>query len=116
MRQQVQDDFGVAVGLENVAPALQILSDRASIDQIPIMRERHLPPVTAHFQRLGVFQVGVAGGGVTRVGDGEPPWQALDHIFREYLIHMSHAFFADEVVAVGYRYPCALLSTMLQGV
>ena len=72
--------------------------------------------MAAHFQRLGVSQVRIAGGGVARVADGMPSRQALNNVFGEDLFHMPHALLADQIVAIGRGDASALLAAMLQGI
>ena len=69
--EKVQDDFRVAGGLEDIAARFQFLADRRGIHQVAVVGKRHLALVAAHFQRLGVSQVRIAGGGIARVADGD---------------------------------------------
>ena len=80
------------------------------------MCQRNLAFVAAHFKRLSVSEVGVAGSGVPGVADGVPSRQAVKDLLREDFFHMPHALFADDRIAVRRGNPCAFLAAMLQSI
>ncbi len=70
-RDQVDDDFGVAGGLEDGALLLQLGANFQGIDDVAVMRQSDLALVALHHDGLGVEQRRIAGSGIARVADGQ---------------------------------------------
>ncbi len=71
MRDQVQDDFGIAGGLEDRPFALQILAQLGRVGDVAVVRDREASFITSDREGLGVEQHGIAGSGVAGVADGK---------------------------------------------
>ena len=70
-RDQVNDDFGVAVGLEDRSLGLQAMPNFLRIHQVAVVGQRNHALVRLHHDGLSVEERRIAGGGVTRVPDGQ---------------------------------------------
>ena len=55
LRQQMQNDFAVGGGLENGAFAFQFVAQEIGVDQISIVRDRHLAADAIDHEGLRVF-------------------------------------------------------------
>ncbi len=70
-RDQVNDHFGVAVGLEDRSLGLQPMPNFLRVHQVAVVGQRNHALVRLHHDGLSVEQRRIAGGGVTRVSDGQ---------------------------------------------
>ena len=71
MGDQMQDDFGVAGGLEDGAARFKIGAQFGGVGDVAVVRDGDPAFVAVHGKRLGVALDGIAGGGVAGVADGE---------------------------------------------
>ena len=62
MRHQVQDHFGIAVGLKNGSAALQVPPQFAGVGDIAIVRHRNAALMRSHRERLRIQQRSIARG------------------------------------------------------
>ena len=90
-RDKVQNHFGVAGALENRPVRFEIAPQFRRVGDVPVVRHRYATLVAGYRKRLCVEQRAVAGGGVTRVPDGEMPGQLSQPLRREDLRHVAHA-------------------------
>src|SRR5258708_2632999 len=74
-RDQVHDDFGVAVGLENRATMLELAPPFGSVGEVAVVAEGDLALVAIDHDGLGVEESFVAGSGVARMADGKTAGQ-----------------------------------------
>ncbi len=70
-RDQVDDDFSVAIGLEDRTLGFQAMTDFLRIHQVAVVGQRNHAFVRLHHDGLGIEQRRIAGGGVARVSDSE---------------------------------------------
>ena len=94
VRHQVQDDFGIAGGLEDGAAASQVAAQFGGVGDVAVVRHRHAALVAGHGEGLGVEQHGIAGGGIARVADGQFAGQSLQHRAGEDIGHVPHGLVA----------------------
>ena len=113
---EMQNNFRIAGGLEDVALVLEVAPDGAGVHQIPIMSQGHLALIATHFQGLSILKVCVACRRVARVPDSQMPRQAFNDIGGEDLVHVSHALLAGQRFAVGNSDAGAFLSPVLKRV
>ena len=65
----MQNDLAVGGGLENRAFALQLVAQDIGVDQVAVVRDRHLAADAIDHERLRIFDRARAGGGITGVPD-----------------------------------------------
>jgi len=66
----MDNDFGVAVGLENGAAMFELAAPLGGVSEVAVVAEGDLALVAIDHDGLGVEESFVAGGGVARVADG----------------------------------------------
>ena len=115
-RDQVNDDFGVAVGLKNRALALQPRAHLHGVDQVAVVRHGNRSFVRLHQNRLRIQQRRVSGGRVARVADGQRAAHFREHIFGEDVGHRAHGLVRARSQAIGSDDPRRFLPAMLQRV
>ena len=67
----MNDHFGVAIGLKDRALGLETMADFVRIHQIAVVGQRDHALVRLHHDGLGIEESRIAGGGVTRVPNGQ---------------------------------------------
>ena len=72
-RVEVQDDFGIAVRLEDRSLLHQIVAQLAGVHDVAVVTERDLAVRAVDQDRLGVEQLALAGGGIAHVADRSRP-------------------------------------------
>ena len=116
VRDQLDDDFGVAGGLEECAFALEAGAHVAEVDQVAVVGDGDEALGGIDADGLGVQQRRVAGGRVAGVADGHFAGQAGEHFVGEDVGDEAHALDVGEIGVVGGGDAGGLLSAMLEGV
>ena len=116
MGDQVQDDFGIAGGLEDGAFAFQILAKLGRVSDVAVMGDGDASFITGDGEGLGVEQHGIAGGGVTGVADGNISGQAAQNFRREQVGDTAHAAVVVNLAAVAGGDAGAFLAAVLERV
>ncbi len=102
--EQVDDDFGVAGGVEEVAALLELVAEEVGVDKVAVVSDGDLPADVGLDEGLCIAGHGTAGGGVAVVGDRAAGGVLLE-MFEcsgvEDLGDEAHAGDADESFAVG---------------
>ena len=116
LRQEMQNDFAVGGGLENGSFSLQFVAQQIGVDQIAVVRDRHLAAHAVDHEGLRVFDRAGAGGGITRVPDRACPFQFGQFFLTKYLRHKTHVLVLEKCRAgpVAGDDSRALLAAMLQ--
>ena len=73
LRQKMQNDFAVGGRLENRAFAFQFVAQDVGVDEIAVVRNRHLAADAIDHERLRIFDRAGAGRRITRVTDRAVP-------------------------------------------
>src|SRR5262249_59985637 len=68
-REEVHDDFGIAIGLEDGAFVLELASPLGGIGQVAVVTESDFSFVAVDDDGLSVEQAFIAGSGIARVTD-----------------------------------------------
>ena len=116
VRDELDDDLGVAGGLEEGAFALEAGAHVAEVDQVAVVGDGDESLGGLDADGLRVEQRGVAGGGVAGVADGHVALELGEHVVGEDVGDQAHAFYIGEILAVGGGDAGGFLSAMLQGV
>src|SRR5436309_4718881 len=111
---QMQDDFGVAGGLEDGALRFELVSKRDRVHEVPVVPEREHPLAKIDDQRLRVAKQGAYLRGVPVVADRDVTLQGIQHGSREHIGHEAHRLVVMEFDSVGRDDPGALLPTVLE--
>ena len=116
----MDENFAVAGGLENGPVVFQLGPQFGRVGEVAVVRQRKLhASAHAHHQGLGVAPLGLAGGGIADVTDGDVAGQMLQSLFGEHVGHQPHAdvdMGLAPVCGVPGRDARALLSPVLQRV
>ena len=112
----MQNDFRVRGRLENRTFALEFIAQNASVNQVPVVRDRHLPANAVDHQWLRVFDRARAGGRVAGVPDRAAPFESLELGLTKDLRHQAHVFVNQErgAGAVAGDDAGAFLAAMLE--
>ena len=116
LSQQMQNDFAISRGLKNGAFAFQLVAQKVGVNQIAVMRNRHLAAETIDHERLRVFQCARAGGRIARVPERARAFQFFQLIRAENLRDQAHVAMKLEgrTGPVARHDAGALLPAMLQ--
>jgi hypothetical protein len=112
---QVDDALGVAGGLEDRASGLEAGAQLVGVDQVAVVGDGDRAARVVEQERLGVAQLGAAGGRVAGVADGRAPGQAGQGLLVEDVGDQAHADVAAQALVAGDQ-PGGLLAAVLQGV
>ena len=114
--EQMQNDFAVGGRLKNGAFALELVPQNVRVDQIAIVRNRHLSANAIDHERLRIFDRAGARRGITRVTDGALPFKLFQFDLAEHLGNQPHVLMNQErgAGAVARHDPGAFLSAMLK--
>ena len=115
-RDQMQNHFGIAGGLENGAVAFQFAAQFSGIGDVAVVRDRDVSFIAGDRKRLGIEQHRIAGGRIAGVADGGFAGQSSQHFRRENFGHVAHALVAINFAAVAGRDAGAFLPAMLERV
>ena len=113
---QVQDHFGIAVGLKDGSFAFQFPAQFGGVGDVAVVRHRDAALVAVHREGLRVEHPAIAGGGVARVADGHFAGQPAQHFRSEQIRDVAHAAMGVDHAAIARGDPGAFLSAMLQRV
>ncbi len=116
LRHQMQNDFAVHGRLENRAAIFQFVAQLRRVRQISVVRDGDLPARAIHGERLRVFQLRRAGGGIARVADGGFADEAVQNFAVENLRHEAHAVMLVKFPVVASDDARAFLPAMLERV
>src|SRR5882762_5679693 len=115
-RNQMNDDFGVAVGLEDRAAMLELAAPFGGVGEIAVVAEGDFAFVAVDHDGLGVEQRFVAGSGVARVADGEAARELREHAGLENFFDFAHGAMDVQLFAVARDDAGGFLAAMLQRV
>src|SRR6266576_2446693 len=115
-RDEMDDDFGVAVGLENGTAMLELAAPLGGVSKVAVMAEGDFALVAVDHDGLRVEQGLVAGGGVTRVADGEAARKLCEHARLENFFDFAHRAVQMQVRAVAGDDASGFLAAMLKRV
>src|SRR5215472_11814375 len=110
----MNDDLGIAGGLENRSLRLQTVADLIGIDEIAVVRNGNHALVAIHHDGLRVENGGIAGRGVTRVANRQGTRETVQDFSGKDLGDLAHGFVDEEALAVRRDNACRLLPAMLQ--
>ncbi len=113
-RDQMNDDFGITVGLKDRSLALQPAADLVRIHQISVVRQRHHAFVRLHHDGLGIQKSRVARCRISRMSDSQRSVQFRELFFIENVHDQSHGLMHVQRHAVGCNDAGRFLSAMLQ--
>src|SRR5882724_3995898 len=112
----MDDDFGVAVRLENRAAMLELAAPVGGVCEIAVVTERHFALVAIDHDGLCVEKSFVARSGITRVADGGGAGKFVQNIGRENFFDFAHGAVGVEFVAVAGDNAGGFLAAMLERV
>src|ERR1700722_3226081 len=112
----MNDDFGVAGGLENGAAMLEFAAPLRGIGQISVVSDGDFAFAAINDDGLRVGERGVTGGGIARVSDGGIARKCCKAFGIENILDESHPFSDAKIGSVGGTNSGGFLSTMLQSV
>ena len=88
----MHNHFGVARGLKNRPVLLQPRAHFKRINEVAVVRQRNLPFVALHHDRLRIQQRRVARGGVARVANRKRACNSSQNIRIEDIRYQAHGF------------------------
>jgi len=112
----MDDDFGVAVGLEDRAFVLEPAAMLAGVGEVAVVAQRELAFVAIDGDGLGVEQGFVAGGGVARVADGQATGKRSENAGLKNFFDFAHGAVELEFLTVARDDAGGFLAAMLQRV
>src|SRR5215472_10887201 len=115
-REQMHDDFRIAVRLKDRAAMLKLAAPLGGVGQIAVVTERNLALVAVDHNGLGVQQRFVAGRGIPRVADGQAAGQLRENAGLENLFNFAHGAMVLEFQAVACDDAGGFLTAMLEGI
>ena len=113
---QVQDDFGVAAGLEDGPVEHQLVAQLERVDEIAVVRHGNLAVRAVDEERLRVLELAFAGGRIARVPDSDVTGERLQRLLVERFGDVAHGAGDPELDAVGRGDAGALLPAVLERV
>ncbi len=117
LREHHDDDLAVHRRLKNQAAAFEFVAQRGGVGQVAVVRDGDLAARAIHRERLGVAEIGRAGGGITRVADGAVADEVVENLrIVENLRHEAHAVVFVKFPVVASDDAGAFLAAMLQRV
>ena len=116
MSQKMENDFGVAGGLEDGPFRFQVSSQRPGVDDVPVVGQGDGSAPGLGDDGLGVGQQALAHGGVSNVRRGRQARQPFQLLVAEDLGDVAHAPFLMQARPIGRDDPGRLLASMLEGV
>src|SRR6266581_6603896 len=112
----MDDDFSVAVGLENRAAMLEAAAPLGGVGEVAIVAQRNFAFVAVDHDGLGVEESFVARRGVTRVADGETSRKLREDAGLENFFDFAHGPVYVQLFAIAGNDARRFLTAMLQGV
>src|SRR5260370_26184085 len=113
---EMDDDFGVAVGLENRAAMLELAAPLGGVGEGAVVAEGDFALVAVDHDGLGVEKSFVACGGVARVAYRKAAGELRDHARLENFFDFAHGAGHVQVFAVARDHAGGFLAAMLQRV
>src|SRR5438477_2418514 len=112
----MQNDLAVGGGLENRTFALELISQNVRVNQIAVMRDRHLAADAIDHERWRVLDRAGAGGGIAGMSDRAAAFQSLQLGLTEHLRNKPHVFVdrKGRAGSVARHNSGAFLATMLE--
>ena len=112
----MQNDLAVGGGLENRTFTFQFVAQKIGVNQIAIVRDRHLATHTVDHKGLRILDRARAGRRIAGVPDRAGPFESGQFFLAKYLRDKSHVFVGQKGRArpVARDDPGAFLSAMLQ--
>src|SRR3981189_1853528 len=95
----MEDEFGVAVGLENGAAMLELAAPLGGVGEIAVVAERDFALVAIDHDGLRVEQRLVARGGVARVANSQAAGELREHAGLENFFNFAHRAMEMEFIA-----------------
>src|SRR5215472_3680586 len=115
--EEMHDDFGVAVGLEDGAAMLEFAAPLGGVGEVAVMAEGDFALVAIDHDRLRVEQGFVAGGGVARMADGKTAGKLREHSWLpENFFDFAHGAMDLQFRAVARDDAGGFLAAVLEGV
>ena len=114
--QQVDDDLGIAGGLENVPNFLVISAEKGGVDEVAVVGDGDLSACEGKEQWLGVGFGASARGRVSAVAYGDAAANLFEGFAIENLVDQSQSGVAEQVFAVGRNDARGFLASVLLGV
>ena len=99
-RNQVNQHFRVAVGLEDRALALQLGANRVSVDQVAIMSNGDRALIRLHHDGLRVQQSRIASRRISGVADSKNTAQRSQHLMAEDIGDQAHRLVLAQALAI----------------
>ena len=113
----VGDDLRIRGGLENGAPALQLLPQLVGVGQVAVVGQGHAALVVVHQDGLDVALVVGPGGAVAHVAHGDGAGaQGAEPLLRKHVVHQPHIPVGGEKPVIVHYDARALLPPVLQGI
>src|SRR5258708_31800295 len=112
----MDDDFGVAVGLENRAAMLELAAPLGGVGEVAVVAEGDFALVAVDHDGLGVEQGFIARGGVARVADREPARKLREHARLENFFDFAHRAVHVQLFAIARDDAGRFLAAVLQRV
>ena len=112
----MQNDFAISGRLEDGAVPFELVSQKVGINQIAVMRDRHLAAHAVHDKRLRVLDRARACRGVARMPDRTCALEFRQFFLAKDLGDESHIFVHQKgrARAIARHDACAFLAAMLQ--
>lgn len=111
---QVQNDFAIDGGAENGTAGFEFFAELGGVGEIAVVGDGDLAARAIHGERLGVAQMGRAGGGITGVADGHAADEAVEDFAVKNLRHETHSAVDAKLFAVTGDDAGAFLAAMLE--
>ncbi len=116
MRDQVNDDFGVAGGLEDRAALDQIGAQRHRVGQVAVMRDGKPAEIHIGIKRLDVADARLARRRIAVMADSGMAGQKIDDgRIAERAVNKAKRLFAVKMLAVETDDAAGFLASVLQG-
>ena len=113
----MQNDFAIGSRLKNRTFALELVAQDVRINQIPVVRDRHLPAHAVDHEGLRILGRAGAGRGIARMPDRPGPFQFFEVVRAKNLGDQAHVLMhvKRRPRAVAGDNAGALLAAVLQG-
>src|SRR5215470_4802092 len=113
-RQQMHDDFGVAVGLKNRAFVFELAAPLGRVGEISVVTDGNFALVAIDHDGLSVEKRFIARRGIAGVADGRGARQLAQDIGLEDLFDFAHGAMGVEFATVARNDAGGFLAAMLQ--
>src|SRR6267142_279544 len=113
---EMYDNFGVAVCLENRAAMFEFAAPLGGVGEIAVVAERDFSLVAVNHDGLRVEKGFIARGGIARVADGCATGEFIQNVRRENFFDFAHGTVSVEFGAIGRDDAGGFLAAMLERV